>query len=337
MMERMKRLRKPEREIIERFLLIDDWRKRIAGVIVMKTSAKDAMTRERGYLPVNGVNGSIMNADVIEQMAANTNTCMERFRNSFKLFDVDTSSHTGSTPQSTATQVAELVLSIIEDELDEEVLSIDRASIQKYFEAGAVIQAKQAAQVVEDFQLHGNYQSREVVEHDLNRVQALPIVLIKNKSGKILQLKRKEKDSKNLLHEQLVIWAGGHVRKEDSANGSTVLNCAVRELQEELRLRVIPGDLTLLGIVYHQTSAGLQKHLAIVYEWQADTDEVDVVLNGEAFFERRGSSQSGRFVGLTDLIACIETEKVVEEWSVSIINDLLKGQEIVTLQPSLFA
>lgn len=336
MMEKMKRLRKQEREIIEKFLLIDDWRKRIAGVIVMKASAEDAMKRERGYLPVTG-KGSIMNPEVIQQMTANTNMCMERFRNSFKLFDVDTSTSTGSTPQSTAEYVAKLVLSIIEDELDEEVLSIDRSKVQKYFESGVVIQADQASLLVRDFSDSGNYLSRDIVEKDLDRVQALPVVVIKNRSGKILQLKRKEKDTKNVLHEQLVIWAGGHVRKEDSANGSTLLNCAVRELQEELRLRVSPVDLKLMGAVYHQTRPGLIKHMAIVYEWQAESDEVDVVLNGEAFFERRGSSQSGQFVGITDLQACLDSDKVVEEWSVSIIKELMNGAEFMEPQTALFS
>jgi predicted NUDIX family phosphoesterase len=244
---------------------------------------------------------------------------------------------TGSTPQSTAEHVAKLVLSIIEDELDEEVLSIDRDKIKKYFATNTVIQAETASQLVKDFSDSGNYLSRELVEKDLNRVQALPVVVIKNRSGKILQLKRKEKDTKNVLHEQLVIWAGGHVRKEDSANGSTLLNCAVRELQEELRLRVSPADLKLMGAVYHQTRPGLIKHMAIVYEWQAESDEVDVVLNGEAFFERRGSSQSGQFVGITDLQACLDSDKVVEEWSVSIIKELMSGAEFLEPQTALFS
>ena len=178
--------------------------------------------------------------------------------------------------------------------------------------------------------------SRELIEADLTRVQALPVVVIRNRSGQILQLKRKEKNKKNALHDQLVIWAGGHVRKEDSANGHTIVQCAIRELQEELRLRVEPTELTLLGAVFSDHGGGLSRHLALVYEWCASTDDVNLVLNAAEFFERRGSSQSGKFVGLTDLLRCVESEQVVEAWSVKILEELLANSDFVEPQANLF-
>jgi predicted ATPase len=64
MMERLARIRREERETTERFLLLPDWRKRIAGVVVMTASPSDAMKREQGDLPVEGEGGSIMNEPV---------------------------------------------------------------------------------------------------------------------------------------------------------------------------------------------------------------------------------------------------------------------------------
>ena len=52
MMERISRIRREEREIIQKFLSIDDWRRRISAVFVMLASPSDAMKRERGVLPV---------------------------------------------------------------------------------------------------------------------------------------------------------------------------------------------------------------------------------------------------------------------------------------------
>ena len=335
MIEKMGRLRKEEREAIERFLLISDWRKRVAGVIVMKTSPEDAMEREKGNLPVIGT-GSIMNVDVIRQMSANTNQCINRFRNQFKIFDVDTSRASGSTPQTTAEQVANIVLSVIEGELEEEILSVPRSEFNQLMNGSQTLNDVQAASLVTLFNEKGSFISRDVVEQDLQKVQALPVVVIKNKSGQILQLKRREKDPKNTLHEKIVIWAGGHVRKEDSFNGKTLLQCAVRELQEELRLRVDVDELQLLGAVYDDAGLGVSKHVAIVYEWHATSDDVNVVLNATEFFERRGASQSGTFISMKDLLRCVEVDQVVESWSVRIAKELLSHEDVVDVQSGLF-
>jgi predicted NUDIX family phosphoesterase/predicted ATPase len=326
MMEKMGRLRKEERKTIEEFLLISDWRERMAGVIVMTTSPKDAMAREGGYLPVQ-TKGSIMNEQVIQQMLANTNSCMERFRNKFNIVAVDTSSSKQSTAQKTAEEVADLVLSMIEGELDEEILSIDKNHFDDQMKGRDCLNASDAQSLVDAFtpQSQGTFGLRDVVEQDGTRIQALPVVVIRNKSGQILQLKRKEKNHKNPLHEKLVIWAGGHVRKEDSLNGDPIIFGAIRELQEELRLRVEPQELKLLGAIYDAAPSNVSKHVAIVYEWHAQSDDVNVVLNSTEFYERRGASQSGRFIGLSDLLRCVEEDLVVESWSVKIVMQLLEN------------
>ena len=277
-----------------------------------------------------------MNEEVIRQMLANTNQCIDRFRNRFKIFDVDTSKASGANPRTTAEQVADVVLSIIEGELDEEILSVDKSKVVSLMTGRQVLMKEDAGELASLFASDGTFDSREIIEQDFERVQALPVVVIRNKSGEVLQLKRREKDSKNGLHEKIVIWAGGHVRKEDSANGRTLAQCAVRELQEELRLRVEHDDLKLIGAVYVGGPGNVSKHVAIVYEWHATSDDVNVVLNATEFFERRGSSQSGRFIGMPDLLRCVEEDQVVESWSVKIATELLRDHESRELQVGLF-
>ena len=60
MMEQISRIRSDERKLIQKFLTIDDWKKRISAVFVMLASPQDAMKREQGILPVEGAQGSIM-------------------------------------------------------------------------------------------------------------------------------------------------------------------------------------------------------------------------------------------------------------------------------------
>ena len=67
MMERISRIRPKERQIIQDFLMIDDWRKRISAVFVMLVSPDDAMKREQGLLPVEGASGSIMNPEILNR------------------------------------------------------------------------------------------------------------------------------------------------------------------------------------------------------------------------------------------------------------------------------
>jgi hypothetical protein len=48
LMDRLSRIRTVDRESIEEFLLIDDWRRRVTGVIVMTASPEVALEREQG-------------------------------------------------------------------------------------------------------------------------------------------------------------------------------------------------------------------------------------------------------------------------------------------------
>jgi predicted NUDIX family phosphoesterase len=147
--------------------------------------------------------------------------------------------------------------------------------------------------------------------------------VVRNRSGAVLQLRRKEKREDNVLHQKIVIWAGGHVRKEDSQDGNSLVQCAIRELQEELRINVESDKLKLLGSVYADHGGSTSKHAAIVYEWRAATDDVAVAISSAEFFERQGTSLSGSFVGLDELTQNTDAGKLSEEWSGQIVRHLL--------------
>ncbi|MCH9023289.1 MAG: NUDIX domain-containing protein, partial [Planctomycetes bacterium] len=173
------------------------------------------------------------------------------------------------------------------------------------------------------FEKRGEFKPRKDVEADPDLVQALPAVVVRTKNGDVLRLRRREKSKSNSLDKELVIWAGGHVRKEDSKNGNTITQCATRELQEELRLSVEAHELRILGAIYVDTGGSTSKHVAIVYEWRARTDDVVVTLSKTEFFERRGTSLSGKFVSLNDLLDEVKNKKLSEPWSIEIVEKLL--------------
>lgn len=324
MMESLKRVRSADKEIIERFLLIDDWKNRIGAVYFMTADPEDAMNRERGLIPLTNATGSIMNEQVLRKITSSAKRVARKYGKEFGLVEINTSQRQFRNNQkAVAEKIASHVLGLIEEQLDENVLSLPKPKLNNVFGANEVIDAKNTKTLIAEFVKNGRYHPREKVERDSSRVQALPIVVIKNKSGEILQLKRKEQDPKKPLHEAFVIWAGGHVRKEDRRKGSPIEQCLIREIKEELRLDLEPSNFHLLGAMYTHASTGLSKHVAIVYEWNAETDDIKVVLNNTEFFERRGTSQSGRFVKMAELIDKVKENKSEEIWSDYIVRYFL--------------
>lgn len=221
------------------------------------------------------------------------------------------------------------MLGWIEDQLDEEILSLPEEAVATLFENETCLDETRARTLVERFTREGRFEPREDVEANETRVQALPVVVVRNSSGDVLRLKRREQHQDNPLHEKLVIWAGGHVRREDGSNGVSIVQCAVRELQEELRLSIAGPDLKLLGSVWIRSRtrtrepSRVRRHVAIVYEWRAPTDDVAVALSAAEFFERRGTSLSGRFVAPQTLADAVDAGQVCEPWSTGIVRRLL--------------
>jgi predicted NUDIX family phosphoesterase len=95
-------------------------------------------------------------------------------------------------------------------------------------------------------------------------------------------------------------------------------------LHEELRLSLEPKALRLLGAIHADLGGSTSKHVAIVYEWRAETDDVVVALSNAEFYERRGTSLSGKFIALEELRADWRSfSERSEPWSEQIIRDML--------------
>ncbi len=326
MMERISRIRPQDRKIIQDFLMIDDWRRRISGVFVMLASPDDAMKRERGLLPVEGAAGSIMNHEVLKQIREVNQRCIEELGSKFRLFPIDTSAgETKDDPKRTAEVVAEAILGLAEEQIAEDVLSCPKTVVKGIFDDRNFVSGDRADKLVEYFRSgdRADFQPRQEVEADATRVQALPIVIVRNRSGDVLRLRRRERHDRNPLHNRIVIWAGGHVRREDAANGDPLVLCATRELEEELRLQVRPASLRMIGAVYFDNGGSTSKHVGIAYEWQAETDEVSIVLSRSEFFEQRGTSLSGSFAPVDELVSYVTGDAANgarEPWSVELVR-----------------
>ncbi len=206
-----------------------------------------------------------------------------------------------------------------ESELIEEILSYPKELVTRAFTDSYFVSRECAEQFVHRFET-SDFRVRDEVENDLSRVQALPIIVVRNADGDVLRLRRREKTSDNPLHDKIVLWAGGHVRREDDLNGDPLVRCAVRELEEELRLQIGTSDLVPIGALYFDSGGSTSKHVAIAYEWRAATNDVSIVLSRSEFFERRGTSLSGQFASVDKLADDVRAKRLREPWSVELVR-----------------
>ena len=230
MMEGISRIRPDQKRAIEDFLMIDTWRKRMTAVFVMLASPGDAMDREQGVLPVEGSGGSIMNPEVLKQIGEVNRRCIDQFGEEFRIYPIDTSrGETRNSPRQTAEVVVRTILELMEEHVAEDILSCPKDFVVRFFAEKSFVRGPDAAGWVRELcRIDGtDFRPRDEVEDDDTRIQAIPIVIVRNRSGEVLRLRRREKEKSNPLHDKIVIWSGGHVRHEDSVNGSPLIDCAV--------------------------------------------------------------------------------------------------------------
>lgn len=327
LMEYTARIRHSDKTIIEEFLLLNDWRTKINAVIVMYAKDEDSMERERGYLPVEGITGSIMNPEMLKLISRVTLETAKRLKGRFRILEVDTSSREmKDKPKKTAAEVADYILNIIEEQLEEQILCLPKKEVKEIFKDQPYLNKMAAYGLNDAFRNKGEFKARNEIEDSVDFVQALPIIVVRNKKGDILQLRRKEKSADNPLHEKIVIWAGGHVRREDEDNGNPILQCILRESSEELRLSLEEKEVKLIGSIYADIGKRTSNHVAIVYEWRTDKEDVNVALCSAEFFERRGTSLSGKFINFDELSTQIADKEDAEVWSRILVRHLLNKE-----------
>jgi hypothetical protein len=152
MMEHLARIKKEDRERVEQFLLMEDWRKRISGVIVMTASPEHSMAREKGDLPVEGARGSIMNEQWLSQFKDNIRKTCKRLEKEFRVFPVDTSQkEEKDNRKRTAQKVAGIVLDLIAEQLEEDILCAPKAELVALFSGKAFLVGKAAEAVASHF------------------------------------------------------------------------------------------------------------------------------------------------------------------------------------------
>lgn len=293
------------------------------------------MRLERALLSTERRDGSMMNEKVLAQMFNTIRETSKNLKKEFRIFEIVSSAGRMDGARRTAEAVANLALKVIEEHFREDLLSLPKEDVSRTFAGKKCLNSSEAAALVRLFLKSGNYKPTEAVGADGTRFQVLPVVVVRNKSGRVLRLSRQAQADTGSMNGKIVIWTGGPVRKEGEAGEDAIIQCALREIQEQLRLRLEPHDLKLRGAVYSEAGGeGTQKRVAIVYEWKAKTDAVAMVLSRAELSDRRGAALRGTFVPLNDIVRDVDDGKITEPLSVEIVRELLAAD--YKFSPRLF-
>jgi len=213
-------------------------------------------------------------------------------------------------------KVTSTVLEILKDLLEEKVGYIHN-SVTKNLTEGI-----NNWSAIKDCTL--NYDKRSVVELT-DSVQPVPIAVFTNRERtKVLVLKknskRVSKDSPE--KDKVLIYAGGHIRKEDQ-NGNdrfidVIRNTFRREIEEELgeSITVNSEPCIIYTPSYNAKSA---KHMAVCFIITMDLDDKKFKPRPEEFIQKSGKSISGQVLEISSVL---DHSSDLDSWSCAILSDI---------------
>src|SRR5262249_53422822 len=148
----------------------------------MLATPEASMEREKGYPPVEGVQGSIMNIPVLSKILETTLETADRLKDEFQIIRVNTSEgEMQGNARLAAEFVVDTVVTLIEEQLQEHILTLPRAVVDTVFGEDTTIGAGRAAQLLELFTRDGKFLPRASVEESVELVQAIPVVVVRNR------------------------------------------------------------------------------------------------------------------------------------------------------------
>jgi len=313
-----KRYLDPENfKALKQFLTMKFWRRYIDLIYVFKVEPKISMDREYANL-LTRKTGSIMNKNILSEYNQAINQTVTNSKGMFKNIDtIDTGSHTQNEVNR---MVTSQTLSTLFNMLDEKIgfFNSPHSEIGLNFGINNI-------SAIENQPL--NFLARAEVEKQ-DVIQPIPIAVVTNvDKSKVLILKKQEKSiSKNSPEkDKLLIYAGGHMRKEDKLedDSDNVLDIAKntlsREIKEELGLSIMP-DETEPFLIYSPENEISKKHLAICYVITADLENTKFRLDNREIVQKKGKTKSGKIMPIEELLENYKED--LEGWSKYILGEI---------------
>lgn len=156
--------------------------------------------------------------------------------------------------------------------------------------------------------LNSLFIQRAQAEQDPAFQQIIPYLVFMH-DNHFFMMQRKETAGEQRLKNKLTLGIGGHIRAEDFNLGSSIIDWAQREFEEEIEYH---GSVVFkpLGIIRQTTTPVDQVHTGFVYLLEGDSPHISV----------KEELKSGRLVTLAE---CKQRFADFEGWSQLIIDYLI--------------
>ncbi len=177
---------------------------------------------------------------------------------------------------------------------------------------------------------HGDFLPRSQVERDASLLQPIPCAVIKA-GATFLTLRRGEGKKDSPLHGRYVIWVGGHVRLQDSIDGSAegndfLIQSLFREVEEELSINASAFDF--LGLIAPPGAL----HFAILYESTISPTLIPDVSPNREFLTPKARSKQARFLSMRSLV---ELYPRLDIWSKLALKEIYRYSKRQPFNPQL--
>jgi predicted NUDIX family phosphoesterase len=304
------RFSKIEYESTCTYLLQDRWRQMIDVVFVMNVNPRLAIKREL-WTKLSKQTGKVIEESVLVTVAQVISESVTQHKSQFsKIVTIDNDAH--GYQQTIIELVINNVLNIANQVSRDLVLAVPKKRLAQFKLKQGVISQPQAVQAItKQILTCGLLLDRDKVEEDPAYIQPIPAGIITDGINYLILRRKNYQRANDRLHNQQVLWVGGHVRSEDLQISRPLIACIKREVHEELSIRSIKASIKPLGIVYDESTPKSKRHLAFVYKLLSDPSWFKM-MNHKRFYE-----YDNKFVdcGLANSASLREQATQVDAWS----------------------
>ena len=312
------KMEEKQREIIEKFLLMEELVKSIDIVFAFCVQPEISIDREYANL-LTDKPGRIMNKKVLaEYLTAIENTVSEKKEYFHNVFLIDS---TNKNQDQVGKEVTERTLSTLKDLLMERIgYFVQNREIKGVLAQKNVYQYEELREILQDVK----FDMRDVVEDNNEFIQPIPIAIISNKQkNKVLVIKKNKNAVSNNSPEKdkILLYIGGHTRMEDLIGDNSKDFLALcrstlkREIKEEIGISLALNEIEPF-MIYSKDNPKSKLHLAVCFFVLLDDEGVKLRLDPQELVQNKGKSKSGRFMSIEEI--CNETE--LESWSKTILD-----------------
>ena len=328
----MNKMEEKQKIDTEKFLLMDEFIKKIDIVFAFKASPEESIKRENAHL-LTDIEGTIMKKDILQEYIRAMESIIKEKKEYFhEIISIDT---TDKNQNIVGKEVTKKTLEILKDALMERIGYIEASSIfMKDKNEGGVYQFEDN---IEEPQI--KFDLRDKVEENKDWIQTIPIALITNLENKkiLIVKKRPEAISDDSPEKDKELpYVGGHSRAEDSTKKDNRFidicrNTLKREIKEEIGISIALDNISPV-FIYTPNNEKSRKHLAICFKVSIDENLTRLHIDQNELIQNKGKTSSGKFKSIDE----VELDKL-ESWGRSIMKHYFKLEpEQISIDDKLY-